>query len=726
MKDAAETARLARRLLFGLAFALPVALLIWHSTLFTFICDDAFISFRYVRNLLEGHGLAFNPSGGGNPSGEAPVEGYTNFLWVLELAALWGGLGLRPEYAVHLLSGIATLVTVALAARLCWRGPSKWRGVATWSALALLATNRSVAVWSTGGLETRQFTALVLAGMILLLEGSAPLWASGVLGLAALTRPEGVLMGACGLAVATWWRRGEFTIRNSETRSAGLRNIASLWGPFALLVGAHALFRGIVYRSLVPNTFVAKHVRPWPEAGVAYFIEAFVEHGLYLLLPLALIGVLRRRRLPVLALAMLGPPLVFTCLRGGDHFEFRALDPLWVPLCVLAAEGLVVAARWRPAPSAIQRAALGVGLAITVLYTTAIPLTHELQFGERDETGEVLKASYAIDLPSAPLLLALPGMEGLLEPYNVAMRYTATRGIAVRHRVHLVMAQDKIEGYRRYEAIRGQLPDGLVMAVRMAGIGPFYLPDVEVFDRKGLTDATIARTPVGRTNAERLLAHDREPPAGYLDARGVNIHVGPAKRRLLDAMRTSTFAVRFEEDLWMPLRAMSRSGVQDQFSALPLYRLDWTLLEGDARGNELQARERRWQGDRVLGAFDGATDGWSTEGDMRTLRSEAAIGGGLIGTAAEGETGSARSASFTPQRGQILVFSIAGAKAGVGLRLKADGAEVESWHGRGWRRPRPIAVELAPWRGRKLRLEVYDTSTSGSVQVDHVLLMARR
>ena len=33
-----------------------------------FLCDDAFISFRYARNLLEGHGLVFNP-------GEF-VEGY--------------------------------------------------------------------------------------------------------------------------------------------------------------------------------------------------------------------------------------------------------------------------------------------------------------------------------------------------------------------------------------------------------------------------------------------------------------------------------------------------------------------------------------------------------------------------------------------------------------------------------------------------------------------------
>ena len=43
------------------------------------------------------------------------VEGYSNFLWVLELAALWAAFGLRPEHAAPWLSATFT------AARPCWR-----------------------------------------------------------------------------------------------------------------------------------------------------------------------------------------------------------------------------------------------------------------------------------------------------------------------------------------------------------------------------------------------------------------------------------------------------------------------------------------------------------------------------------------------------------------------------------------------------------------------------
>lgn len=50
-----------------------------HLALFKgFIVDDAFITFRYVKNWTHGYGLVYN-------IGER-VEGYSNFLWILLLA----------------------------------------------------------------------------------------------------------------------------------------------------------------------------------------------------------------------------------------------------------------------------------------------------------------------------------------------------------------------------------------------------------------------------------------------------------------------------------------------------------------------------------------------------------------------------------------------------------------------------------------------------------------
>jgi hypothetical protein len=43
--------------------------------------DDAMISMRYARNLAHGYGLVWNPGG-------ERIEGYTNPLWVLYMAAV--------------------------------------------------------------------------------------------------------------------------------------------------------------------------------------------------------------------------------------------------------------------------------------------------------------------------------------------------------------------------------------------------------------------------------------------------------------------------------------------------------------------------------------------------------------------------------------------------------------------------------------------------------------
>ena len=43
---------------------------------FWFLCDDAYISFRYARNWAMGFGLRYNLGD------HVPVEGYSNFLWV--------------------------------------------------------------------------------------------------------------------------------------------------------------------------------------------------------------------------------------------------------------------------------------------------------------------------------------------------------------------------------------------------------------------------------------------------------------------------------------------------------------------------------------------------------------------------------------------------------------------------------------------------------------------
>src|SRR6266571_4299986 len=143
------------RLLLAAGLLATLGLLLAHAAFYRFLTDDAFISFRYARNLRQGHGLVFNP-------GLERVEGYTNFLWVLLLAGC-DALGLPPETAANLLSLAATLGLWALVVWFALRfpPPARWRWLVLVPPLFLAAT-RSVAVWSSGGLETRPFELLAL------------------------------------------------------------------------------------------------------------------------------------------------------------------------------------------------------------------------------------------------------------------------------------------------------------------------------------------------------------------------------------------------------------------------------------------------------------------------------------------------------------------------------------------------------------------------------------
>ena len=152
--------------------------------------DDAFISFRYARNLAGGEGLVFNP-------GER-VEGYTNMLWTCLLAGAMA-LGGDPILAAKVLGVVSGVIVLALSALLTHRlspGGGLWVTVPG----LLLSATASLPRHALSGMETVSFSACLL--LALWIEaGSDTLrnrfLAGLALGLATLTRPEGLLFFAC-------------------------------------------------------------------------------------------------------------------------------------------------------------------------------------------------------------------------------------------------------------------------------------------------------------------------------------------------------------------------------------------------------------------------------------------------------------------------------------------------------------------------------------------------
>src|SRR5258708_17044988 len=116
--------------------------------------DDAYITFRYSRNLAEGQGRVWN-------AGD-PVEAYTNFLWMLLLAgASRAGLSIpTASYVLSLPCFAVSLVLVHRIACIVLRD-DRWSLVAT----GLVGTNYSFLMYATGGLETELNVTLTLLAL---------------------------------------------------------------------------------------------------------------------------------------------------------------------------------------------------------------------------------------------------------------------------------------------------------------------------------------------------------------------------------------------------------------------------------------------------------------------------------------------------------------------------------------------------------------------------------
>ena len=296
--------------------------------------DDAYISFRYARNLVEGHGLVFNP-------GER-VEGYTNFLWTVILA-LFVRLGLDPSLFSIVLGGLFGVATLWMVYRFSRVVPLS-NPLVPITATMCLALDGSFALWAVSGMETSLFGFLVLAALTSYVwewENAKPGFISGaLLALAAMTRPEGVLVLVVVLvhqALARLISNRQFITSADMARA----------GAFLVLYLPYFLWRYYYYGFLLPNTFYAKvTVRDTVDqhARGLQHIATFGRLHLGWLGPLLVLALALRRKLSfwiTILVAVVAVYLGYIAFVGGDWSVGRFFVPILPAAYMLAAAGLV-------------------------------------------------------------------------------------------------------------------------------------------------------------------------------------------------------------------------------------------------------------------------------------------------------------------------------------------------------------------------------------------------
>jgi arabinofuranosyltransferase len=302
--------------------------------------DDAFITFRYSRNLAGGLGPVYNPGD--------PVEGYTTFLWMLILA-LGHWIGFDILSLSQILGFFSALIVLFLTYRLgILIGLDGWISIVP---ILLLSLNASFARYSVSGMETIFFISWIFAAYVLLMSNPISngniIFTSLLLVLATMTRPEG---GLFLIILFVFHMLYLFRYLKANPRNRAEINkmkILFLWlFPWLFFYFPYLLWKAWFYGDLLPNTFYAKVGIINSEIitrGLIYVVLMLFVLNLYIFLLNLFLPAMRWTSIKKLITITVIIYLCYMIYIGGDHFMIfgpRFLIPIFPMLLLLGVAAL--------------------------------------------------------------------------------------------------------------------------------------------------------------------------------------------------------------------------------------------------------------------------------------------------------------------------------------------------------------------------------------------------
>lgn len=342
-------------------------------------CEDAYITFRYIDNFLNGHGLVYN-------IGDR-VEGFTHPLWLF-LVTLPAALGVSIRLSALLISLALTLSTLILLA--FFDKNRKGGEIAVPFALVLFITHIGFRDFSVSGLEFPLACFLMVVFYLSYKRYdllARPIWHGSLLALLYLTRPELALLTVSFYAVLLYQATQALFSNQKARLTAHIKNVALFTLPIIVIAGGYHLFRGIYYGELFPNTYYAKDGSgAYWSAGLIYLRHFWYYSPILLVVVLVTFGgALTNRKWRrwllsdkprVVMLLQAALLMIYVTRLGGDFMAYRFLLPVLVILAVLMNDLLdFICAN----PRAIR--IVGVcSLALTALLTL-VPISAPIRIG---------------------------------------------------------------------------------------------------------------------------------------------------------------------------------------------------------------------------------------------------------------------------------------------------------------------------------------------------------
>lgn len=303
--------------------------------LYTTILDDAYIFFRYAENIVNGYGFVWNIH-------EAPVEGYTSFLYlVLLIAAKF--LTIDLELFAILIGIISSVLTLYIAYLIYEKIYTRllthtYTNLIT---IIILALSPAYAYWASAGMETAFYSMFLMLTFYLFLKYSNLAreinsseavkysksfligWTilNGILfGFLCMLRFEAILFFIAALYYLM--KEGKSFIRLSINAKVILFTTG-----FIIIFGTYFIWRWSYFGYFFPNTFYAKTGGGFQQlaGGFLYIIKALrLFYGFGWILIIIMIFFFRKNLFSensrfLFAIGVIS--LITTILLGGDHFH---------------------------------------------------------------------------------------------------------------------------------------------------------------------------------------------------------------------------------------------------------------------------------------------------------------------------------------------------------------------------------------------------------------------
>ena len=215
------------------------------------IGEDAFITFRYAENFINGLGLVYNP-------GER-VEGYSNFSWLM-LLAFFSSMGFSILTVSKLLAAVSNSMLIIVCA-LCTKSlvsldkdkAGSYSPVFFLFPGIFVLLNPMLHYHADRGLETCFYSLLLLTAVWLFIDKRYILAGLGFAGVA-LTRPEGIFYSFLPTVFILW----SIIQERGRKKSVQIAPLVSFLVPLCIIFGIFLLWRRLYFGYWFPNTVYAK------------------------------------------------------------------------------------------------------------------------------------------------------------------------------------------------------------------------------------------------------------------------------------------------------------------------------------------------------------------------------------------------------------------------------------------------------------------------------------